>query len=230
MAGLSRVSKEERFKCPCDWPDKITPGTTPPLWLSQPSNLAAKFSTFPIPPTLIIISNKQTWHQKLVPISSEPPSAVPSTTLPTNTGKAPEKSSQSAETMRTPPPLSLSFLCIDCSLMKSDHIAELGNQRPSKPFFFLKPSSSIVPPFFFSKESGRHEPGKLPMLIPAGVNVHYEVELAIIMAHPWGAPYSKRPDWIPNSEGQDTWESAIQGYAIGMFHCNRVLSRSSEKG
>ncbi|KAI4114424.1 MAG: hypothetical protein LQ345_004797 [Seirophora villosa] len=51
----------------------------------------------------------------------------------------------------------------------ADHIKELNNARPSKPFFFLKPPSSILPP-----ASG-------PVLRPAGVNLHYEVELALIM-------------------------------------------------
>lgn len=53
--------------------------------------------------------------------------------------------------------------------LKSDHIKELNNVRPRKPFFFLKPSSSILPP-----KSG-------PVLRPKGVNLHYEVELALIM-------------------------------------------------
>ncbi|KAL8781593.1 MAG: hypothetical protein Q9213_005943 [Squamulea squamosa] len=41
--------------------------------------------------------------------------------------------------------------------------------RPKQPFFFLKPPSSILPP-----ASG-------PVLRPKGVNLHYEVELALIM-------------------------------------------------
>lgn len=41
--------------------------------------------------------------------------------------------------------------------------------RPKKPFFFLKPPSSILPP-----KSG-------PVLRPRGVTLHYEVELALIM-------------------------------------------------
>lgn len=53
--------------------------------------------------------------------------------------------------------------------LKSDHIKELNNVRPKKPFFFLKPSSSVLPP-----KSG-------PVLRPKGVNLHYEVELALIM-------------------------------------------------
>ena len=50
-----------------------------------------------------------------------------------------------------------------------DHIKELNNVRPKKPFFFLKPPSSILPP-----KSG-------PVLRPRGVVLHYEVELALVM-------------------------------------------------
>ena len=59
------------------------------------------------------------------------------------------------------------------------------------------------------------------MKIPAGVNVHYEVELAVIMAHPWGAPYSKPPDWVQTEE---TWVDAIKGYALGTQHWQAELS------
>ena len=51
----------------------------------------------------------------------------------------------------------------------SDHVTELNNVRPKQPFFFLKPSSSILPP-----RSG-------PILAPKGVNLHYEVELGCII-------------------------------------------------
>ncbi|KAK9387424.1 hypothetical protein V1515DRAFT_78053 [Lipomyces mesembrius] len=50
-----------------------------------------------------------------------------------------------------------------------DHILELNNARPSQPFFFLKPPSSML------------LPGKGPILAPKGVNLHYEVELALVM-------------------------------------------------
>lgn len=50
-----------------------------------------------------------------------------------------------------------------------DHVTELNNQRPKQPFFFLKPASSILPP------------GAGPVIRPKGVDLHYEVELALIM-------------------------------------------------
>ena len=51
----------------------------------------------------------------------------------------------------------------------ADHIAELNSATPKQPFFFLKPASSIL------------LPGAGPVLRPKGVNVHYEVELALVM-------------------------------------------------
>jgi hypothetical protein len=50
-----------------------------------------------------------------------------------------------------------------------DHVKELNNQRPKQPFFFLKPPSSIL------------LPGAGPVIRPKGVDLHYEVELALIM-------------------------------------------------
>ncbi|ODM14429.1 putative hydrolase [Aspergillus cristatus] len=51
----------------------------------------------------------------------------------------------------------------------ADHITELNNTKPKQPFFFLKPSSSILCP------------GEGPVLRPRGTNLHYEVELALVM-------------------------------------------------
>jgi len=51
----------------------------------------------------------------------------------------------------------------------SDHVKELNNQRPKQPFFFLKPASSIL------------NPGAGPVVRPKGIDLHYEVELALII-------------------------------------------------
>ena len=51
----------------------------------------------------------------------------------------------------------------------ADHIAELNSATPKQPFFFLKPASSIL------------LPGAGPVLKPKGVNLHYEVELALVI-------------------------------------------------
>jgi len=50
-----------------------------------------------------------------------------------------------------------------------DHITELNSARPKQPFFFLKPPSSIL------------APGEGPVIRPKGVDLHYEVELALII-------------------------------------------------
>ncbi|KAK3397995.1 hypothetical protein B0T20DRAFT_237872 [Sordaria brevicollis] len=51
----------------------------------------------------------------------------------------------------------------------ADHIAELNSAKPKQPFFFLKPPSSII------------LPGEGPVIRPRGVDMHYEVELALIL-------------------------------------------------
>lgn len=73
------------------------------------------------------------------------------------------------------------------------HIKELNNPTPKQPFFFLKPTSSLVTPVTsgFSKKSlpqgssyyGLNQDGSNPgpILIPEGVKVHHEVELAVVI-------------------------------------------------
>ncbi|KAK3620451.1 hypothetical protein LTR56_022731 [Elasticomyces elasticus] len=51
----------------------------------------------------------------------------------------------------------------------ADHVKELNNQRPKQPFFFLKPPSSIL------------LPGEGPVLRPNGVNMHFEIELGLVI-------------------------------------------------
>ncbi|KAL4939019.1 hypothetical protein BDV06DRAFT_214619 [Aspergillus oleicola] len=51
----------------------------------------------------------------------------------------------------------------------AEHITELNNTKPKQPFFFLKPTSSIL------------LPNEGPVLRPRGTNLHYEVELALVM-------------------------------------------------
>lgn len=53
--------------------------------------------------------------------------------------------------------------------MGRDHVAELNNTKPKQPFFFLKPPSSVL------------LPGAGPVIRPRGVDLHYEVELALII-------------------------------------------------
>ncbi|PHH61528.1 hypothetical protein CDD81_265 [Ophiocordyceps australis] len=51
----------------------------------------------------------------------------------------------------------------------AEHVAELRNSKPKQPFFFLKPTSAML------------LPGEGPCLRPKGVEMHHEVELALIM-------------------------------------------------
>jgi acylpyruvate hydrolase len=51
----------------------------------------------------------------------------------------------------------------------ADHIAELNSAKPKQPFYFLKPTSSIL------------LSGEGPVVRPRGTEISYEVELALIM-------------------------------------------------
>jgi acylpyruvate hydrolase len=50
----------------------------------------------------------------------------------------------------------------------AEHAKELSNATPSKPFWFLKPTSTIL------------RPGNA-IVLPRGAEVHHEVELAIVV-------------------------------------------------
>ncbi|KAI4227859.1 MAG: hypothetical protein L6R36_002082 [Xanthoria steineri] len=92
----------------------------------------------------------------------------------------------------------------------ADHIAELSNARPKQPFFFLKPSSSILPP-----ASG-------PVLRPTGVNLHYEVELALIMGKT-----VRDLDATDEKSAMD----AIDGYAVAIdMTARNVQDEAKKKG
>ncbi|KAI4225654.1 MAG: hypothetical protein LQ349_007021, partial [Xanthoria aureola] len=94
--------------------------------------------------------------------------------------------------------------------LSSDHIAELSNARPKQPFFFLKPSSSILPP-----ASG-------PVLRPTGVNLHYEVELALIMGQT-----VRDLDASDEKSAMD----AIDGYAVAIdMTARNVQDEAKKKG
>ncbi|KAK0748047.1 hypothetical protein B0T21DRAFT_379969 [Apiosordaria backusii] len=90
----------------------------------------------------------------------------------------------------------------------ADHIAELNNTRPKQPFFFLKPSSSILPP------------GEGPVVRPKGVDLHYEVELALILG--------KR---IKDFDGNDDKAAldAIDSYALSIDMTARNVQNEAKK-
>ncbi|KAI9828724.1 MAG: hypothetical protein M1832_001829 [Thelocarpon impressellum] len=93
----------------------------------------------------------------------------------------------------------------------AEHIKELHNARPKSPFFFLKPPSSILPP-----RSG-------PLLRPRGVQLHYEVELALIMG--------RKPLRDLDERDEEGALGAIAGYAVGIdMTARNVQDEAKRKG
>ncbi|EEQ33351.1 putative acylpyruvate hydrolase [Microsporum canis] len=90
----------------------------------------------------------------------------------------------------------------------ADHIAELNNSKPKQPFFFLKPTSSIL------------IPGAGPVLRPKGVKLHYEVELGLIMG-------SRLQDHDPN-DIKGALDS-IAGYVVAIDMTARNVQDSAKR-
>lgn len=72
------------------------------------------------------------------------------------------------------------------------HIKELGNAPPKEPFFFLKPAGSLLHPY-----AG-------PVLMPKGVDLHYEVELAAVIG--------READDLTAENALD----AVKGWCVGI--------------
>ena len=90
----------------------------------------------------------------------------------------------------------------------ADHVKELNNQRPKQPFFFLKPPSSIL------------LPGEGPVLRPSGVNLHFEVELGIVIG-------KTVKDLDENDE--QGWQSAIEQYVLAIDMTGRNVQEEAKK-
>ncbi|KAJ9157801.1 Fumarylacetoacetate hydrolase [Pleurostoma richardsiae] len=90
----------------------------------------------------------------------------------------------------------------------ADHVTELNNTRPKQPFFFLKPSSAIV------------LPGAGPVVRPKGVDLHFEVELALIMG-------KQVKDLKPDDE-QGALD-AIESYAVAIDMTARNIQNEAKK-
>ncbi|CAK7900449.1 hypothetical protein CAAN3_05S01310 [[Candida] anglica] len=91
------------------------------------------------------------------------------------------------------------------------HIKELNNAAPSQPFFFLKPSSSILKP-----NSG-------PFLVPKGVVVHHEVELAFVL--------NRDLKDLPTSFSAEEALDCIDGYALSIdMTARNVQDEAKKKG
>jgi len=94
----------------------------------------------------------------------------------------------------------------------ADHITELSSARPSQPFFFLKPPSSILVP-----NSG-------PVIRPYGTSLHYEVELGLVIGT--GGPFRNlKPDDAAGAE------AAIGSYFLGIdMTARNVQDEAKKKG
>ncbi|RDL36849.1 putative fumarylacetoacetate hydrolase-containing protein 1 [Venustampulla echinocandica] len=90
----------------------------------------------------------------------------------------------------------------------ADHVKELNNQRPKQPFFFLKPPSSIL------------APGEGPVIRPRGVDLHYEVELALIIG--------KQVKNLEASDEQGALD-AIDSYALSIDMTARNAQNEAKK-
>lgn len=90
----------------------------------------------------------------------------------------------------------------------ADHVTELNNQRPKQPFFFLKPPSSLL------------LPGAGPVIRPKGVDLHYEVELALIIG--------KQVKNLEASDEQTALDS-IESYALSIDMTARNAQNEAKK-
>lgn len=91
------------------------------------------------------------------------------------------------------------------------HIKELNNATPQQPFFFLKPSSSVLKP-----DSG-------PFLVPKGVIVHHEVELAFTL--------NKDLKNLPSTFSPEEAIDSIEGYALTIdMTARNVQDEAKKKG
>jgi len=90
----------------------------------------------------------------------------------------------------------------------ADHITELNSAKPKQPFFFIKPASSIL------------LPGDGPVIRPKGVDLHYEVELALIMG--------KQVKDLQESDEKGAMD-AIESYAMSIDMTARNVQNEAKK-
>lgn len=89
------------------------------------------------------------------------------------------------------------------------HIQELNNTPPQQPFFFLKPSLLVL------------HPDGSPFLVPRGVEVHHEVELAFVL----NRDLKNLPELFLPEEALD----AIDGYALAIDMTARNVQNEAKK-
>jgi len=89
----------------------------------------------------------------------------------------------------------------------ADHVKELNNQRPKQSFYFLKPTSAIL------------LPNEGPILRPKGVNLHFEIELALVIGK----------TIRDLDEKSDDWQSAIEQYLLAIDMTGRNVQEEAKK-
>ncbi|KAF3769280.1 hypothetical protein M406DRAFT_321241 [Cryphonectria parasitica EP155] len=90
----------------------------------------------------------------------------------------------------------------------ADHVKELNNVRPKQPFFFLKPPTTLL------------QPGEGPVIAPKGVNLHYEIELALIIG--------KKVTDLDASDEKAAFD-AIDSYALSIDMTARNIQEEAKK-
>ncbi|KAF8424643.1 fumarylacetoacetate hydrolase family protein [Tirmania nivea] len=106
------------------------------------------------------------------------------------------------------PPAPRTIVCIGRNY--ADHIAELGNTRPAEPLFFLKPVRSLLLPQFHPL-----------VLMPKGCDLHYEVELAVVLG-------KQVDEW---KGGLRDLENVVAGYKVAIdMTARNYQSAAKEKG
>lgn len=121
------------------------------------------------------------------------------------------------------------------------HIRELNNATPKQPFFFLKPTSSVITPMAHASKpsvvlqdilkSGRmletvpavlHRGNPSPIYLPKGIKTHHEIEIALVM--------QKRLSNIPQSEAENIdLFKCIKGVALSLDLTARNLQDEAKK-
>ncbi|ODQ76923.1 hypothetical protein BABINDRAFT_163929 [Babjeviella inositovora NRRL Y-12698] len=91
------------------------------------------------------------------------------------------------------------------------HIKELNNATPQLPFFFLKPTTSLL------------APGAGAIQLPKGVTTHHEIELAVIL--------NRDLVNLPDSFSSQDALNAISGYALAIdLTARNVQDEAKKKG
>ncbi|CCG85003.1 protein of unknown function [Taphrina deformans PYCC 5710] len=99
-----------------------------------------------------------------------------------------------------------SVMCIGRNYV--DHIKELGNTAGKKPFFFLKPPSSLV------------APGAGPVLLPRGVKSHFEIELGLVIG--------KKVKDLSKADSEAAID-AVAGYFLAIDMTARNMQEQNKK-